>query len=348
MSTAEVLDQGDVVVRKDVDAAEAAEIAAAAEKVSRTARIPITMIEVSDVALRGVRRNTEEFQQLVQSIRRRGVYNSILVRELKGANGQTVYGLIDGLQRYTASCDAGCPDIPANIVSMSDAEMLEAQIVTNTVRIETKPAELSKHLVRMLSRDPMLTTKSLAEKLCKSTTWVDQRLSLTKLLPDIQKLVNDAQLNLMNAYALSKLPEEEQAAHVDAAMTEQPNTFVPRMKARLAELKKANQKGEDAAPAVFQPQPHLRKVGELKSALENPTVVIALAEKASVTTLEEAVKFALAWALCYDPDSQEAQIVANRVREEKRKQKAEQLKAEKEARKAERAAEAAVDITKGL
>lgn len=334
-----------IVVNKEVDEATAAEIKMA-EQMAKTqiAMIPIDKIEVSDVSLRGVKRNSEEFQQLVQSIRKKGVLNSILVRELVRPTG-TVYGLIDGLQRFNAATEAGLKMIPARLVSMSDAEMLEAQVITNVVRIETKPAELSKHLLRMMARDPMLTTKSLADKLCRSTTWVEQRLSLNKLLPEIQPLVNDGQMNLMNAYALSKLPPEEQKEHVDAALTEAPTAFVPRMKERLVDLKKAAQTGKDAAPAEFSPQPHIRKVGELKAALENPAAVVNMAKKHNVTTLEAVIAFALAWALCFDPDSKDAAIAENKVREEKRKAKQEQLKAEREAKKKERAAEIAADIT---
>jgi ParB/RepB/Spo0J family partition protein len=335
----------DVIVRTDVDEAEKAEIAAATAVASTTKRIPLNLIEVSDVSLRGVHRNTEAFQQLVQSIRSRGVYNSILVRELQRPTG-IVYGLIDGLQRYTGSLEAGCADIPANIVAMSDAEMLEAQIITNTVHIETRPADLSKHLLRMLARDPLLTTKSLAEKLCKSETWVNQRLSLSKLLPNIQLLVNDGQINLVNAYILSKIPQDEQATHVDAAMLESPLAFVPRMKERIAELKKASQTGTDAGPAGFVPQPHLRKLGELKAALSDPSAVLSQATAAGIDNVKSAIEFALAWALSYDPQSKQAAIVANQIREEKRAAKAELLKKEKEARKQDRAATEAADLTK--
>ena len=224
---------------RSVDAMEKEEIAAAQEKAGSNVRvIPLGMIERSEISLRDVDRQREEYQLLVNSIRERGVLQPILVRELDGL-GVTKYGLIDGLQRFSASTDAGKESIPAFVVNMNDGELLEAQIITNATRVVTKPAEYSRHLLRILSRNPFMTVTQLAQKVCQSKTWVEQRLSLNKLQDGIQELVDAGKIHLTNAYALSKLPEEEQAEHVDAAQTEQPQTFVPRMKARVKDIRDA-------------------------------------------------------------------------------------------------------------
>lgn len=342
------------IVTHDVDASEASEIAAAEGKASKeVAMISLGMIVKSEVSLRDTQRNKEEYQFLCSSIRKLGVLNSILVRELPDGR----YGLIDGLQRFSASIDVGKATIPARIVNMSDAEILEAQLITNVVRVVTKPAEQSKHLLRILARNPMMTKDELAERVSQSNTWVEQRLALNKLLPAIQELVDNKKINLSNAFALSMIPEEEQAEHVDSAISERPATFITRMKQRRKEIRDAKNSGKDAGPAEFKPQPHVRKTGELKEVFEyvigdkegTPPFVPILKKDAGIEytgEVKEAIKAFLAWILNYDSESQQKQIEQNELRKQKSAQKREELKAEKEAKKREQDAVDAADITK--
>lgn len=360
----EAVVESDVAVESDpaieqerqVDETERAEIEAARAAAGGVQNIPLALIEKSEVALRGVNRQSEEFQQLVNSIRKRGVLNSILVRKIVAPGGVVKYGLIDGLQRFTASGDAGRTHIPANVVEMDDAELLEAQIITNMNRIATKPAELSKHLLRMLSRNPVMTIVQLAEKVCQSESWVSQRLSLNKLDSKIQELVDNEQIQLTNAYALSKIPEEEQGEHVDAAMTESPKTFVPRMKARVKEIRDAKNKGRDAGAAEFKPTQHLQKVGDVKHEYavlhgeeKGDSMLKAVLEKNGVKLsgdTEKAIKLALAWMLHFDPQSQEEQKAKAEARKKRQKEEAERRKKEREKEKEKKAAQVAADITK--
>lgn len=337
-----------------VDASEAAEISAAREKATDMRSIPLSLIQESEVALRAVHRETEDYQLLVNSIRLRGVLNSILVRQLESADGLTHYGLIDGLQRYTAAGDAGLTHIPACIVEMDDAELLEAQIITNMNRVQTKPAELSKHLLRILTRNPYMTKQQLAGKTCQSLSWVEQRLSINKLTETIQELVDTGKIHLTNAYALSKIPQEEQPKHVDAAMSESPKTFVPRMKGRVKEIRDAKNAGRDASEAVFQPTQHLQKIADVKKEHEalstgkGESVLKALIEKHKPKTPLEAVKLTIAWMLHFDAGSQAEQKRKDEIRTKKREEKKEELKVEREKKKADDAAAKAADLTVGL
>jgi|2_EtaG_2_1085320.scaffolds.fasta_scaffold00029_108 ParB/RepB/Spo0J family partition protein len=335
-------------VERSVDAIEKEEIAAAQEKAGTVTKIiPLGLIEKSEISLRDVDRQREEYQLLVNSIRERGVLQPILVRELDSL-GVTKYGLIDGLQRFTASTDAGRFEIPAFVVSMDDGELLEAQIITNATRVVTRPAEYSRHLLRILSRNPFMTVTQLAQKVCQSKTWVEQRLSLNKLQDGIQELVDAGKIHLTNAYALSKLPEEEQAEHVDAAQTEQPQTFVPRMKARVKEIRDAKKAGKDAAPAEFQPAMHLRKITVLKeefeAVAEGSGAILALVTDGGLTSPSDIVSLALAWTLNFDEASQQAQREADIVRKQKKKDEVERKKKEREDAKQDAAAKDAANI----
>lgn len=335
----------------DVSAEEAAEIQAASDKASvDVAMIPLGLIEKSDVALRDVDRQSEAYQLLVNSIRQKGVLNSILVREIP-SGGVMKYGLIDGLQRFSASLDAGKETIPARVVNMDDAELLDVQIITNANRVITKHAQYAAHLLRILSRNPFMTVAQLAEKICQSKTWVEQRLSLNKLTEPIQAMVDEGKIHLTNAYALSKLPPEEQPTHVDAAIDESPKTFVPRMKARVKEIADAKKTGKDAKPAEFQPTQHLQKVGDVKDEFaalvegQGDSKIAALLARDKVTDPKAAAGLAIAWVLNFDKDSQQAQREAAAARKKESDEAKERRKKEREDQKRKDAAEAAADIT---
>lgn len=344
--------QDDIVVNHDTSRAD--DIAEVGKKVSRMAEIPIVAIVKSDVALRDAQEDTEEFQLLVQSIRQRGVLQSILVREVNTEYGMK-YGLIDGLQRYTAAKLAGLEKIPARIVTMDDAELLEAQFISNVNRIATKPAEMSKHLIRILAHNPMMTISDLAERICQSKTFVEQRLSLNKLMPEIQEMVNAGKIHLTNAYILSKLPEDQQAEHVDAAISESQRTFVPRMKEILKGLRDAKRQGRDGTSPEWKPVQHLQKVSVVKEEYEALTTgngdsrIAHVLETQGVEvtpSVKQLVTLVVAWALNYDPVSQEEQRLKAEVQKKKTEEKKQALKAQREAQKQAAAAEAAADITK--
>lgn len=326
------------------------EIAKFRERARSTKYIPVSRIRKSDVALRGVQRQNEKYQLLLDSVKKRGVLNSILVREQKDPETNTVfYGLVDGLQRFTAATDAGLETIPANIVEMDDAEVLETQLITNLNRIETRPADVSKHLLRILSRNPFMTKSQLAERVSQSLTWVEQRLGLSDLTDKIKELVNDSKIHLTNAYALSKIDPKEQEEHLEAAMTETPKTFVPRMKQRAKDIKDAQKSGRDPAAAEFTPVQFMQKVGDVKKEFEqNYPIGHAFIEAYGLeASALEGWKLAILWSLHYDKASQDEQKRDyDRKKAEREAEKA-RLKEQREKEKQQKAVQAQESIDKG-
>lgn len=316
-------------------------------KANRVDNIPLSLIDVSDVALRGVQRQTEEFTNLVDSIRNRGVMNSIVVREHVNAAGVTRYQLIDGLQRFTASGDAGLLTIPANIVNVDDGEVLEIQLITNLNRVTTKPADQCKHLFRMLSRNPNLTKSMLAERVSQSLAWVDARLSLKNLHETLIADVNEGTINLSNAIALTKFPKELQLEHADDARKELPKSFVPRMKNLFKQIKEAKKTGQDAKTSEFEPAQFLQKASVIKAELENPEHCRALIADAGLPAESiAAAKLAIAWVLNFDPQSQAEQKRNHEVREAEKAAEKARIKERKEKEKAEQVARDQESISK--
>lgn len=317
--------------------------------------IAINAIRENPVALRSVNRESDDYLGLVDSMKNKGFMGAITVRaKADDETGEEYYELVDGLHRFSAAKDAGIEEINVDVVELSDDAVMEAQIMANIHKIETKPVEYSKQLLRILSRNPLMTEAELATKLGKSTQWIKERLGLTKIAnADIAALVDEGKIKLANAYALAKLPPEEMGDFVDRAMTQQPDEFVPAVNARVKEIRDAKRKGQDAADAVFQPIAFMQKLKDIKDEMDVNAIGKALIKATGVKSASDGFDLAIKWVLHLDPKSIEAQKAKDderkRLRGEKKKDR-DKIKAEKKADKAkiaaDEAAKAAADLEK--
>lgn len=322
-------------------------------KNSTLGRIPLNKIRENAEALRTeVDKEDVKYAQLVDSIRKHGVMNPISVREIKDpATGEILYGLVDGLHRFTASMDAGLPDIPAQIGSIEEGNLLEAQILANVHRIETKPVQYTHALIGILSANPTLTVSELAARLSHSEQWLKDRLGLAKLAEPIQKLVDENGMTLTNAIALSKLPPEKQGDFLQQAISQSPSEFVPMATAVKKEIDTAKRQGREANTAQFVPSMRLKRVAEIRDesdlarSMPDTSKVVQAAKANGVKNVEEAIAYALSWVLHLDPVS----IAADKAKWEnnklQQKEAAEKRKAEREAKKAQAASEVAAGVT---
>lgn len=184
----------------------------------------------------------------------------------------------------------------------------------------------------------------LATRLSKSPTWLSERLKLVKLSKKIAELVDEGKVNLSNAYALAKLPEEEQANYVDKAMTEQPQQFVPAVTARVKELRDAARQGREAKPQEYVANPFLKKIGEVKDELNTAAAGKTMLAQFNVTDPLEAWKLAVQWVTNMDPVSQQRLKAEDEARKKELAAQKEKQKAERLAQKQKEAAEKAASI----
>jgi len=295
--------------------------------------INIGQIRQNAVALRDVDKEKIEYQEMLDSVRKRGILMPILVREYKNPENanEILYGLIDGLQRYNCALDAGLKTVPAQIVTMDQAEIEETQIIANCQRIETRPIEYARQIERLFERNPTLSVQELSGRLSKSEGWVYKVLGMNRNLhDDIKPLVDDRKITGSNAYELSKLPKDEQADWIERSMTMDPGEFTAAVANRVKAIREARRKGRAEAPAVFEPVAHQRKWTEIKEEYEKNGFGPALVQRAGVKTPEEGFKLAIAWICHMDPDSQNQQRADNDARVKRRSE-------ESDARKLERA-----------
>jgi ParB/RepB/Spo0J family partition protein len=299
--------------------------------------IKLSEIRENPVALRTVDRESEAYMGLVESIRTKGFMGAITVRQQKDSEtGVSFFELVDGLHRFNASKDAGLEVINVDVVDLNEDQVLEAQIMTNIHKVETRPAEYSQQLKRILVRNPLMTESELAVKLGKSPGWIKDRLGLTKITnSEITALVNDGKIGLANAYALAKLPENEQTDFVERAMTLSPDEFLPLVNARAKEIREAKRSGTEAGAAEFVPTAHMQKLGDIKALLDNRAAVSKLV--AGISDPVEAALTAIKWALHLDAES----VAAAKAKDDARKAESAEAKKKRDAVKAEKAAAAA-------
>jgi len=313
--------------------------------------ISITDIRENPVALRTVNRESEEYIGLCDSIKGVGIINAINVREQsEDVDGKIIkfFELVDGLHRFSAACDVGLKQIPVSVVDFNDAQTLEAQIMANVHKVETRPVEYTKQLQRVFSGNPTLTLAEMAAKVAKSPAWISQRLSLLKLEKSVQTLVDAGEITVSNAVQLAKLPPEEQVNYIDQAISMGSDEFVPLVQARAKEIRDAARQGRSAEPAEFVPLARMQKMSVLKNEHETPTIGPELCAKHGIKNGPEGFALGIAFALSLDPTNVEirkAEDDAKKVKlaEAKKQRAAEraQKKATDAARLAAKAAEEA-------
>lgn len=261
---------------------------------------------------------------------------AITVRPQIAEDGNRYFELVDGLHRFCAAKDAGLMEIKVDVCSLNDDQTLEAQIMANIHKVETKPVEYSQQLKRILTRNPLMTEGELAKKLGKSPQWIKERLGLNRIDNEvIVELINEGKINLTNAYALAKLPAEEMGDFTDRAMTLDPKEFVPQVNTRVKELRDAKRAGKDAGPAEFQPVAFMQKIGAIKDELENGQIAEVLIPESGAETAAQGFNLAINWVLHLDSKSVDAQ----KAKEEERKAQRADAKKKKDAEKALKKAE---------
>lgn len=307
--------------------------------------VPISRIRTNPVALREVSRDSEAYQNLVHDVGRRGILLPLTAMEKHDeATDEVFYQLVDGLHRFSAAQDNDLQEIPINVLDIDESEVVETQIVANLVKVDTKPVQYTEALRRMLAARPTMSISELAEKISQSTQFVMQRFSLLKLDDSIQKLVDDGEIKLANAYALAKMPKEHQHEWTDSAIAQPPSEFVPACQQRIKELNKAQREGREAKSVEYEPQARLRKLSELKDEQKTGELAAELTAEFNCKTAKEGFELAVAWALQLDPHSIEAGRAkweaAREAREEEKKRRAairEEAKRREAAEKAEKA-----------
>lgn len=135
-----------------------------------------------------------DLDELVASIRDKGVLEPILVRPRPGAETEdggpsgVLYRIISGERRYRAAQEAGLYEVPAIEMDVSDEEALEIALIENLQRKDLTPFEEAEGY-RLLAEQHSYTHEEIAEAVGKSRTVVTESLSLLQMPPRVRDTV---------------------------------------------------------------------------------------------------------------------------------------------------------------
>lgn len=160
--------------------------------------VPIELLEPNPYQPRA-RIRAEPLDELVQSVRRHGVLQPVLLRPHPTAAGR--YQIVAGERRWRAAQAVGLHEIPAQVRPLSDTDTAAAALVENLLREELDPIEEAEGFSRMI-REFGYTQDAVADVIGKSRSHVANTLRLLNLPAGIQLLVRSGQLSAGHARAL--------------------------------------------------------------------------------------------------------------------------------------------------
>lgn len=176
-------------------------------KEKETREVALTEFQISDVKIREARTDAKEYEKMKLDIQRRGIHTPVLLRTLEDGTLE----LIDGTQRATIAKEHGLKTIPARIfVNVSDLEARVLQMSANRNRIPQRKKEESDHIKIILTENPDMKQKELAEWLGMSENEISNILGLQNLVPEAHEAVNTGEIPGVKAVALSKLHQDDQ------------------------------------------------------------------------------------------------------------------------------------------
>jgi ParB family chromosome partitioning protein len=160
-------------------------------------------------------------RELAASIRSQGVLSPLLVRPLT-ENG---FEIVAGARRYRAAQMAEAVTVPVRIKQMSDAEVLEAQLVENLIRAEIHPMEEAEGFARLLAlEEPKYSIEQIGARVGKSAIFVASRLKLVDLVPAAVDAFYANEIGVGHALLLAKLPADQQEQALSACFKEAYNS----------------------------------------------------------------------------------------------------------------------------
>jgi ParB family chromosome partitioning protein len=142
--------------------------------------------------------DTDQLDELTNSIREKGVMQPLLVRPSEDPN---IFEIIAGERRWRAAQRAGLHDVPVIVREVDDKEALELAIIENVQRVDLNPLEEAQGYEQLIEQFSY-TQQDLAQVIGKSRSHVANTLRLLKLPRDVREMVTSGQLTAGHARTL--------------------------------------------------------------------------------------------------------------------------------------------------
>lgn len=152
-------------------------------------------------------------EELAASIKQHGLLQPITVRQHISTDACGNYEIVMGERRYRAwkhnMSDPKFPiEIPCIVMDMNDEEALDAMITENLQRKDVDPIEEAFAFGQLVKTGKSI--EEIALRFGKSKRFIQERIKLDNLLPELKKMVTDGNLHIGAAMHVCKLTEDEQ------------------------------------------------------------------------------------------------------------------------------------------
>jgi ParB family chromosome partitioning protein len=146
-------------------------------------------------------------KELADTIRTNGVLSPLLVRP----KSERSFEIVFGARRYRAAQLAKAATVPVRIKNMTDAEVLEAQLIENLQRRDVHPMEEAQGFKALLDlEEPKYSIEQIGAKTGKSPSYIAARLKLVELTPLVTEAFYAEEIGVGHALLLAKLPADRQ------------------------------------------------------------------------------------------------------------------------------------------
>ena len=162
------------------------------------------------------RHNEKADAELRESVRGRGVLQSLLVRNVASEPGIYSFEVVFGHRRCEAARATGQALVPCIVREMSDDDVREAQLIENAQREDVHPLEEADALAELLERR---TLAEVAKRVGKPASYVAQRVVLRSLSDAAREHFFADRIDLRQALAIARAPVHAQEQLVDLAVT---------------------------------------------------------------------------------------------------------------------------------
>ncbi|HEX8678520.1 MAG TPA: ParB/RepB/Spo0J family partition protein, partial [Chthoniobacterales bacterium] len=146
----------------------------------------------------------EALQELVDSIRQRGIIQPLIVRPVDGK-----HELIAGERRWRAAQQVGLTQAPVIVREASDLEVLELSLIENLQRADLNPIEEALAYARLAGEFGM-RQEDIAQKVGRSRAAVANSMRLLDLHPQVQTWVTQGLLSVGHAKVLLGLKAHDE------------------------------------------------------------------------------------------------------------------------------------------
>lgn len=146
----------------------------------------------------------EELEELAESIKKNGLLQPILVRNMPDGT----YQIIAGERRWQACKQLKMEKVPVRIRDVDDDETIILGLVENIQRSDLNPIEEAYGYRRMMERGKM-TQSEVAQAVSKGRSTIANALRLLELPEDAQQLLYEERITAGHARAILSIPTQE-------------------------------------------------------------------------------------------------------------------------------------------